>query len=147
MHGPCRVNQGLNTKKNCSVLDEKIFFETATNTTFSAFLAHFGPENSQVFSARTPRRGHQGRKRRKKIAKNALFVTKPQFFSLVSKTVVSSKTGQFLRFFFRFRPWCLLLGMLKRLGCFQARNGPKMLKRWKFPVLGAILGEPPANEI
>ena len=31
--------------------------------------------------------------------------------------------------------------------CFQARNGPQTLKRWIFPVLGAVLGETPADQI
>ena len=39
--------------------------------------------------------------------------------------------------------WGCALKILSRL---QARNGPKMLENWIFPVLGAVLGETPADQ-
>ena len=70
-------------------------------------------------------------------------------FHAVSKSLFSTKREQFLRFLFRFRPWCPLLSVRteKRLGRFQAGNGGEALKRGIFPVLEAVLGETPAEQI
>ena len=36
---------------------------------------------------------------------------------------------------------------LLRVQHFQVRNGPETLKKWIFPVLAAVLGETPADQI